>query len=215
MSLIKLIGDGVKGNIIKAKLKPSEESVRKYILKIFAEKGKAPTSKAIMKELSLSSVDKVNQIVGKLEKNDIVLRKNGRIVSAYPFSAKKTRHRVTFDDGHEVYALCSTDAMGIHFMLDENITVLSRCPESEKEMRIVLRYGKIVSCRPKSIVEFIAKSECGCCTAETFCPNMNFFYSRAYLEKWKAKNPTFKNGEIYMPEETLKHGRNIFGKFLK
>ena len=78
----------------------------------------------------------------KLEENDIVLRKDGEIVSSYPFSARETRHRVIFEDGHEVYALCSTDALGIHFMLDENITVLSRCPESEKEIKIVVKDGR-------------------------------------------------------------------------
>src|SRR5208283_1568700 len=124
-SLMDSIGETVKGNITKAKLNSIEEAIRKYILMEFAQNGKAPSSAEIMKGLRLSSIAMVNSSLAKLEKNDIVLRRAGTIVSAYPFSAGETRHRVIFKDGHEVYALCSTDALGIHFMLDEDIAVLS------------------------------------------------------------------------------------------
>lgn len=214
-TLMDRIGETVKGNITKANLNPAEETMRKYILKKFAQNGKAPSLAEIMTELKLSSIATVNRSLEKLEKNDIVLRRKSAIVAAYPFSASETRHRVIFEDGHEVYALCSTDALGIHFMLDENITVLSKCPETGKEITIVVKDGGIKSCNPKSTVEFVSHGEIGCCTAETFCPHMNFFYSMEHLEKWREKNPKYRNGEIYMPDETLKHGKSIFGGFLK
>lgn len=214
-SLMDLIGETVKENIIRANLNPSEEAIRKYILRKFARSSKAPSPAEIKTELGLTSIDEVNRSLVKLERNDIVLRKDGEIVSSYPFSAKKTRHRVIFEDGHEVYALCSTDALGVHFMLDENITVLSRCPETEKEITIVVNKGGIKSCNPKSAVEFVSKGESGCCTAETYCPHMNFFYSMEHLDKWREKNPKYRNGEMYLPDETLKHGKSIFGAFLK
>jgi Cu(I)-responsive transcriptional regulator len=212
--LMDRIGETVKGNIIKAKLNPTEEAMRKYILGKFAQKGKAPSLAEIMMDLKLTSIATVNRSLAKLEKNDIVLRRDGELVSSYPFSARETRHRVIFEDGHEVYALCSTDALGIHFMLDENITVLSRCPETEKKITIIVKNGRIKSCNPGSTVEFVSQGESGCCTAETFCPHMNFFYSKEHLEKWREKNPKYRNGEIYLPDETLKHGKNIFGRFL-
>ena len=214
-SLMDLIGETVKENIMRANLNPSEEAIRKYILRKFARSGKAPSPAEIKTELGLTSIDEVNRSIVKLERNDIVLRKDDEIVSSYPFSAKKTRHRVIFEDRHEVYALCSTDALGVHFMLDENITVLSRCPETEKEITIVVNKGGIKSCNPKSAVEFVSQGESGCCTAETSCPHMNFFYSMEHLDKWKEKNPKYRNGEIYLPYETLKHGKSIFGAFLK
>ena len=214
-SLIDSIGETVKGNITKAKLNSIEEAIRKYILMEFAQTGKAPSSAEIMKGLRLSSISMVTSSLAKLEENDIVLRRDGTIVSAYPFSAGETRHRVIFEDGHEVYALCSTDALGIHFMLDENITVLSRCPETGKEISIIVKDGGIASCNPKSAIEYISQGESGCCTAETCCPHINFFYSIKYLENWREKNPKYRKGEIYMPDETLKHGKSIFKGFLK
>ena len=214
-SLMDCIGTSVKENIIRANLNPSEEMIRKCILRKFAHSGKAPSPAEIKSELGLSSIDEVNRSIVKLEKNDIVLRKDGEIVSSYPFSAKKTRHRVIFEDGHEVYALCSTDALGVHFMLDKNITVLSSCPKTGKEITIVVKDGGIKSCNPKSAVEFVSQGKSGCCTAEACCPHMNFFYSMKHLVKWREKNPKYRNGEIYLPNETLKHGKSIFEAFLK
>jgi len=214
-SLMDTIGETVKENIIRANLSPSEEAIRKCILRKFARSGKAPSQAEIKSELGLSSIAEVDRSLVKLEKNDIVLRKDGEIVSSYPFSAKKTRHRVIFEDGHEVYALCSTDALGVHFMLDKNITVLSSCPETEQEITIVVKDGVIKSCDPKSTVEFVSQGESGCCTAETCCPNMNFFYSMEHLNKWREKNPKYRNGENYTPDATLEHGRRIFGEFLR
>ncbi len=53
---------------------------------------------------------------------------------------------------------------GIHFMLEKDITVLSRCPGCEKEIRIVVKGDKIDSCNPDGIIEFVSNRERGVCT---------------------------------------------------
>ncbi|KCZ72930.1 SOS response transcriptional repressor, RecA-mediated autopeptidase [Candidatus Methanoperedens nitroreducens] len=209
------IGETVKGHIAEAKLSPLQDEIRKYILMRFVKDGRPPSPKEIMEELGLSSADAVHQTIEKLQKFDIIMRKNDEIISAYPFSATETRHKVIFEDGHEVYALCATDALGIHFMLDKGITILSRCPECEKEMRIAVKDGKINSCNPEEIIEFVSDRERGGCTAETLCPFINFFCAREHLQEWRKKNPEFKYGEIYSLDEALEHGKTIFGNFLK
>ncbi|HEX8948618.1 MAG TPA: organomercurial lyase [Dissulfurispiraceae bacterium] len=214
-SLMDRISEAVRGALAKAKLSSTEELMRKYILGTFSRYGSPPSPAEIMEEFHLPSLAEVNRSLAKLEKYDIISRKDGTIISAYPFSASTTRHRVIFEDGRAVYALCSTDALGIHFMVGKDITVFSSCPESKKEIKIVVKDGRIASRHPKGIVEFVSQGESGCCTAETFCPHMNFFYSRTHLGKWIKKNPKYEKGETYMPEETLQHGKNIFGGFLK
>ncbi len=214
--LMDRIGETVKRHITEAKLSPLEDQIWKYILREFARNGKAPTSGEIVEGLRLSSVDIVNQSIEKLQKADILSSGEGKIISAYPFSAAATRHRVVFEDGHEVYALCATDALGTHFMLAQDITILSKCPECEKEMRIVVKDGQIDSYVPEGIIEFVSGREsCGCTTAETFCPFINFFCSREHLKDWREKNLEYKNGEIYSLNEALEHGKTIFGDFLK
>lgn len=214
-SLMEQIGETVRGRVAEARLSPSEDETRKYILKEFAKTGKPPSEKAITEAMKLPSLESVHRLIEKLHKADILTKEGREIISAYPFSARETRHKVVFQDGHEVYALCATDALGIHFMLRENISVRSRCPECENEMKIELKDGKVASCVPEGVVEFVSRQEqCGC-TAKTFCPFMNFFCSEAHLEKWREKNPTYGKGEVYQLHQVMEHGKNIFGDFLK
>jgi hypothetical protein len=213
--LIERIGETVKGRMAEAKLTSREDEIRKYILSEFARNGRAPTSGEIVDGLRLSSVSIVNQTIEKLHKADILSMKGDNIISAYPFSAIDTRHKVIFGDGHEVYALCATDALGVHFALNEDIKVVSKCPECEKEMIIMVKDGQIDSGEPEGIIEFVSNRERGRCTAETLCPFINFFCSKKHLEEWKEKNPEYRSGEIYSLNEALEHGKTIFGDLLK
>ncbi len=213
--LIDEIGATVRGRLVEANLSQSENETRKYILKEFAKTGRPPAEKTIVEAMNLVSVETVHRFIERLHKVDILTMEGGEIVSAYPFSAKQTRHKVVFPDGHEVYALCATDALGIHFMLGENIVVRSRCPECEGEMKIEVKDGKIAYCTPEGVIEFVSSgSDCGC-TAKTFCPFMNFFCSHEHLDKWREKNPASSMGEIYQLQQVLEHGKYIFGDFLK
>jgi mercuric reductase len=212
--LLGQIGETVRRRIAEAKLIPSEDDARKYILKEFAANGKPPTMSALMKKMKLPSIEAARRITKRLHQADILTKEGGKIISAYPFSARATRHRVAFKDGHEVYALCATDALGIHFMLHRPITVRSRCPACENEMTIVMKDGRVASSNPTGIVQFVSSGgECGC-TAKTFCPNMNFFCSEEHVAVWRERNPALGKGELYSLQQTLEYGRDIFGSFL-
>ncbi len=214
-SLMDQIGATVRGRLAEANLSQSENETRKYILREFARTGKPPGTRAIAEAMKLPSAEAAHRFIERLHEADIVTMEDGEIVSAYPFSAKQTRHKVAFPDGHEIYSLCATDALGIHFMLGENIVVRSRCPECEGEIQVEMKDGKIASSSPGGMVEFVSSGDhCGC-TAKTFCPFMNFFCSTEHLEKWRAKNPSAANGEMYQLQQVLEHGKYIFGDFLK
>jgi hypothetical protein len=213
--LMDTIGKSVKDRCKNANLTPMEDEIRKCILRVFGKTGNPPTVKEIMEIVTAPSEDVVDQAIRKLRRADILTTQAGVITSAYPFSADKTRHRVIFTDGHPVNALCATDAFGIHFMLGENITVKSVCPECEHEITIDLKEGRIASRDPKSVIEYVkVRESCGC-TADTCCPNINFFCGRTHLERWKAGNPADNSGEVYSLEEALEDGRMIFWEFLK
>lgn len=214
-----MIMDGIQGTVkerlASASAFPFENDIRKYVLREFAARGRPPTMQEIKEGLGLPSVEVVRQAIGKLEAADVLSAQGDVIVSAYPFSAVETRHKVVFDDGREVYALCATDALGIHFMLNEDITVMSRCPRCESEIRVVVKSGRIESYSPEGIIEFVGGSTgCGC-AAETRCPFINMFCSREHLEQWRKDNPEYGEGEVYSVTEALGHGKAIFGEFLK
>jgi len=213
--LMDHIGKTVREHIAEAKLTPVENEIRKYILSEFSKNGRAPAAGKIVEGLRLPSIDIVNRAIEKLEASDILLRSGEKIIFAYPFSALETNHKVIFKDGHWVFALCATDALGIHFMLNEDITVISKCPDCGNEIRIMVKERHIDFHDPKEIIEFISHRGRGKCTAETHCPFINFFCSEKHLEKWREKNPEHGNGEICSLNEALEVGRIIFGDFLK
>ncbi|AMV70686.1 Alkylmercury lyase [Desulfuromonas sp. DDH964] len=213
--LMERIGESVRGRIAEAQLDPVEDETRKFILRRFAATGRAPSLLEIGERMGFASPESVSRSVEKLEGADILTQKGGEIVSAYPFSAQETRHRVVFADGRWAYALCATDALGIHFMLDEPITVLSRCPCCEGEIEVTVKNGTIFSRKPEGMLEFVCDRERGGCTAESCCPYINFFCSREHLANWMGKNPALAKGEIYTLKEALQHGRMIFEDFLR
>lgn len=207
------IGESIRGRALAEGLDPSENELRKFILRRFAVTGISPSLREIGDTTGFTT-EFVDRTVEKLERADILTRKDGEIVSAYPFSAVKTRHRVVFADGRGVYALCATDALGISFMLNEPITILSLCPWCEGGMEVAVRNGRIASRRPEGMLEFVSERErCGC-TAETCCPYINFFCSGEHLAKWRERNSEFARGETYSLDETLRHGEMIFKDLL-
>jgi hypothetical protein len=212
--LMNYIGETVKGRIAEAQLTPLENEIRKYILREFARTGSPPSSEEITEGLNLAS-GFTNQTIKKLQKADILLYRAGKIISAYPFSSLPTPNKVIFNDGRDAYALCATDALGIHFMLDEDITVISKCPICGIEMRIAVKNSQIDFSYPEGIIEFVSNVERFGCTAKTICPFINFFCSKEHLEEWRQRNPKYRIGEIYSLNDVLEHGRTIFGDLLK
>ena len=212
--LMDTIGQSVRDRCRNANLSPEDDEIRKAILRFFARTGNPPTVQEIAEIVSLPT-DVVNRTIGKLRKADVLTTQAGVITSIYPFSAVKTRHTVVFADGHSANALCATDALGVHFMLGEDVNIVSRCPECGHEILIVLKGGRVVLRDPSGAVEYAkARNHYGC-TAETCCPNINLFCGRDHVNLWREKNPAFADGDIYEIEEALEDGRTIFGEFLK
>jgi len=212
--LMDRISISVRDRCRDAGLTPFEDDVRICILREFALTGEPPTVAAIVERVDGAVEGTVQRAIARLEAADLLVTRDGAIAAAYPFSADPTRHTVAFADGHAVHALCATDAMGIHFMLGEEVTVRSRCPECEREIVLLLRDGAIAGRAPDDAVEFAAITKrCGC-TAETCCPNINLFCGRDHADRWTGRHPEFADGEIYTLEEALEDGRMIFGEFL-
>ena len=213
--LIKALEDTVKGRISRAGLTPQENEIRKFILKNFAKHGSPPTERQIMDGLRIKSLADVERTTEKLYHADILAKQDGRIVSSYPFSAAETRHRVRFKDGHEVFALCAVDALGIHAMLGEDITIMSRCVECDSNIQIVIEDGKIVSSTPDGIVTYVNGGDMCGRVSDTCCPHINFFCSDDDLCMWMWTNPEFENGETCSLDDALEYGKKIFGDMLK
>ena len=207
------IGKNVRERLTALNLSLDEEQIRKYVLRKFATNAKPPTFKEITEELRPSIV-LAKHTIRKLRGADILSTIGDEILTSYPFSAAETSHRVAFKDGREVFALCTTDAVGVHFLLHEDITVFSKCPECEEQLTIVMKNGRLNDCKPLGIIEFVSRrSQCGC-NAESLCPHINFFCSSRHLTKWLERNIEQREGMIYSIDEVVEHGKAIYDDFL-
>jgi mercuric reductase len=215
-----IIGDTVRERCERAHLTPLEDEVRKCVLRVFAATGRPPDPGEIAEMLSgtpdipgISPVIPeitVIQALAMLHAADILRLRGGAIVAAYPFSAAETRHLVVFSDGHAVNALCATDALGIHFMLGEDIIIRSLCPECGREIVIVLKNGKILSLDPPTAIEFVkARDRCGC-HADACCPDLNFFCDADHLSRWQEQGYQSRDGVVVPLDEALEESRGIF-----
>jgi hypothetical protein len=213
--LIASLNNNVKERLKKANLTPQEEEIRKYVLKSMTKDGKPPSVTEIMKELKINAIGDIESAIKKLHDADILSIRDNRIISAYPFSVAKTNHRVIFDDGCEVYALCAIDALGIHSMLSRDTTIISRCIECNKELTIVIKDGRIISANPENMVVYVNIIKKWGSVANTGYPHINFFCSNDDLCQWMWINPEFENGVAYSLNDALECGVHIFGDMLK
>ena len=68
-------------------------------------------------------------MLAELDREDfLTLGPDGKIHSAYPFSATQTPHRVQITGGAEVWSMCAIDALGIPAMLGRGVIITSRDP---------------------------------------------------------------------------------------
>lgn len=65
--------------------------------------------------------------VTRLDEKDLVLVQDGQVTVAYPFSITPTAFRVVPADRGERYAVCAIDALGVPVLLDQPVTIHSRC----------------------------------------------------------------------------------------
>lgn len=72
--------------------------------------------------------EKVFVALAKLDEDDLVRIRDGRVDLAYPFSASPTPFVVDLGRGRgQRYVCCAIDALGLAPMLDEPVRVRSRC----------------------------------------------------------------------------------------
>ena len=213
--LMEILGETVRDRCRKANLTPFDEEVRKCILRTFARNGLPPSMQEIADTLLIASDESVTRAINRLHEADLLAKRDDIIISAYPFSAAETRHAVVFPDGHTANALCAIDALGMHFMLGEDLEVRSLCPQCDQAIILHLKEGRIVSWEPAEALEYVNIScTCGCKT-QTRCPHINLFCDLDHLEQWRMHNPSSGNGEIFTLEEALEDGRLICGEYLK
>ena len=196
----------------RARLSEAERELYFWILRRFATAGR-PSSlelRGAAEQLGLEA----DSALATLAREDLVhLGADGEIVVAYPFSGRRTAHRVRFRGGHEADAMCAIDALGIAPMLGEAIDIESRDPVSSAEIRARVAPDSSAEWSPDSAVVVAGVMVAGGDSCQGCCPVLNFFVSPATAERWLSEHPQVR-GTVISMREAAAAGGAVFGDVL-
>jgi hypothetical protein len=195
-----------------AHLTASERELYDWILGRFASDGR-PSRRELDAAAARLGADPDSALLTLAREDLVHLDSAGEISVAYPFSGRPTAHRVRFLDGHEAYAMCAIDALGIAPMFSQPIEIASRDPSSGELFEAQLAPDGTGSWQPETAtvvagaLERQGDSCCGC------CPVLNFFVTRTNAERWLAEHPEV-SGHVISIEDAIESGRAVFGDVL-
>ncbi len=106
---------------------PLAWAVFRHILEMFIARGRPVSGEAIPEAFLDRPRDEVMATLATLDEKDLILVREGRIELAYPLSAAPTPFAVILPDDRGRYAECALDALGVPAMLNQRVTIRSRC----------------------------------------------------------------------------------------
>lgn len=185
-----------------------------FILQTFTRTGKPPSALAIAAEFKITELSEVSGYLAAIEEESGIYRDSvtGNILSAYPFSATPTNHRVFFGENRQVFAMCAIDALGIPFMLDTDATINSMCSLCGKVVSIGIANGQIIT-NSEDLVVIYTAPQAECCAATELCPFINFFCSTTHAKDWQDSQPHLETKTLTL-SEALELAKVAFGNLL-
>lgn len=197
----------------RARLSEPERELYVWILRRFATRG-CPSAAETREAATRLAVDPLSAFATLAREDLVHLDGSGEITVAYPFSGRPTAHRVRFPGGHEAYAMCAIDALGIAPMFEQPIAISSRDPLTGDEIDAQVEPSGDVDWSPESSVVVAGALDRQGDSCAGCCPVLNFFASSYNAERWLDRNPRVRGHVITMPEAVLA-GRAVFGDVLK
>ena len=200
-----------------SQLSPAELSFYQAVLRAFAEQAGPPEPAWLTATAAARGLD-AGTILRRFSELDLLVLDSAgaALASMYPFSAVPTRHLVRFADGRHVYALCAIDALGIPFMLDQDVAIESADPTTDEPIRVQIQQG-VVSWQPETAVVLTVALEqpdaIPGAKAESCCPAMNFFADEATAEAYRRTHCELP-GLLLSQEEAVQRGKRAFGDVL-
>ena len=104
-----------------------QTDVLQRVLRTFAERGGPIRVEEIAAALPDRAPEAVRDSLIKLDEDDLIEVRGGRVEIAYPFSAAPTPFVVRLAGGRERYACCAIDALGVAPLLGQRVHVGSQC----------------------------------------------------------------------------------------
>jgi hypothetical protein len=171
-----------------------------YILEAFSRFGRAPTIDEMVRDLFFQR-DQIKCLLNELTTQDAIRIEpiSYMVLDAYPYSGVPTRHRVSLDNGPNLYCMCAVDTFYVPFLTGSDLTIYSHCFYSRSEIEIRIDGFKIHEAKPSDAVVWNS-------AAPYDCPKTNFFLSQDHFLKWKD-GAAHEQGQLYTLSEALEAGK--------
>lgn len=201
-----------------AALTPPARQLHQWVLTVFVDTGHAPPRTDLERMAREGGVD-LDAALSELTRLDVLaVDEQGEIRAAYPFSPAPTRHRVTWDSGPGVHAMCAIDALGMSAMLSVPVTVTSTEPDTNHEVTVQADHNT-ARWHPTTAVVFAgatAASTTGACcpSVDRTCGHINFFTTADAAREWATRNPDV-TGTVLDQDQALACGIAEFGALLR
>ena len=133
----------------RAALPEAGRRLHRHVLESFGHEGRPPT---LAECADFLDVVDAGGVLARLAEDDlIVLRADGSIEGAYPFTTSRTAHRVELM-GRTVHAMCALDALAMAPMFEADAVVDSRCEVSGTRLRIEQSGLELVAAHPTAAI---------------------------------------------------------------
>ncbi len=191
------------------------DRVRCAILETYARAGRAP-SVAQLAAVTDRTREELEDLLRQLQERDLVVLDDGEgIAGAYPFTERKTGHRVLLDR-HALNAMCAIDALGAGAMVGRDIVIESSCRSCGTSIHVATRDDgtALQSYGPEGAVVWSGIAYDEGCAATSLCTVMAFFCSDAHLVSWRESNHPGLTGFRLSMDEAQQVGTAIFAPML-
>lgn len=195
-------------------LQPAQDLVWRGTLELFARLGRPPLPVEIAEETNLAAIT-VQVLLSELEGYDLLGLAQGAISYAYPFTARRTAHRVRFH-GQTLHALCAIDALGVGAMYGADAVIESLCRTCGTTISIeTTQHGLALGAAQPGDAVVWYDLMYDCTAANSCCPSIAFFCCDEHLEQWIAAQATRPTGQRLALAEAFEMGRALFEPVLK
>lgn len=191
-----------------ARISEAEKELYFWVLRRFADDGR-PDKADVHRAATQLGLDAEPALAALAGQDLVHLDHEGEVAVAYPFSGLPTAHIVHFPSGHEAYAMCALDALGIATMFRQPITVSSRDPLSSEEIAVELAANGAAQWSPASSVVVAGAADADGDSCRSCCPVLNFFASSDNAESWLDQHPQVR-GQVITMQEAILAGRAVF-----
>src|SRR5882672_7593096 len=104
-----------------------ETEILQAILRAFVERPDPIVVEEFIRAFPERTRDDTRAALRKLDEDDLIQIRDGRVDLAYPFSTIPTSFVVHLSGRGDRYVLCAIDALGVAPMLGESVRIRSRC----------------------------------------------------------------------------------------